>query len=120
MWVTSPVQGYLVENAVFLQGGKVVICPLPKAVEENLGLTEDDMDNISGFPRTIDGVKIAATIRQEGENKVKISVRAVPGCDASAICARFGGGGHKGAAGASAEMSMADAVEAIKKVMPKI
>jgi phosphoesterase RecJ-like protein len=113
-------QGYLVENAVFLQGGKVVICPLPKAVEENLGLTEDDMDNISGFPRTIDGVKIAATIRQEGENKVKISVRAVPGCDASAICTQFGGGGHKGAAGASAEMSMADAVEALKKVMPKI
>jgi phosphoesterase RecJ-like protein len=113
-------QGYLVENAVFLQGGKVVICPLPKAVEENLGLTEDDMDNISGFPRTIDGVKIAATIRQEGENKVKISVRAVPGCDASAICARFGGGGHKGAAGASAEMSMADAVEALKEAIPNL
>ena len=113
-------QGYLVENAVFLQGGKAVVCPLPKAVEEKLGLTEDDMDNISGFPRTIDGVKIAATIRQEGENKVKISVRAVPGYDAAAICAKFGGGGHKGAAGASIACSMDEAVEALKKAIPEL
>ena len=113
-------QGYLVENAIFLQEGKAVICPLPKSVEEALGLTEDDTDNISGFPRTIEGVKIAATIRQEGESKVKISVRAVPGCDAAAICAKFGGGGHKGAAGASMEMSIADAVEAFKKAIPKL
>ena len=113
-------QGWLVEHAVFLQNGAIAICPLPKAVEEELHLTEDDLENISGFPRTIEGVKIAATIREEGSSKVKISVRAVPGYDAAAICAQFGGGGHKGAAGASMQMSMNDAVEALKKAMPKI
>ena len=113
-------QGWLVENAIFLQEGKAVICPLPKSVEQELGLTEDDMENISGFPRTIDGVKIAATIREEAPGKVKISVRAVPGCDAAAICAKFGGGGHKGAAGASMEMSIADAVEALKEAIPEL
>ena len=113
-------QGYLVENAIFLQDGKAVICPLPKAVEEELGVTEDDMDNISGFPRTIEGVKLAATIRQEGESKVKISVRAVPGWDAAAICAKFGGGGHKGAAGASIQgVTMEEAVEALKEAIQK-
>ncbi len=112
-------QGWLIENALFLQEGKAVICALPKAVEAQLGVTEDDMENISGFPRTVEGVKIAATIRQEGAG-VKLSVRAVPGFDAAAICAKFGGGGHKGAAGASMHMTMEEAVEAVKAAMPVI
>lgn len=113
-------EGWLIEHILFLQDGKVAICALPKSVEEELHLTEDDLENISGFPRSIEGVKIAATIREDGENRVKISVRAVPGYDAAAICQNFGGGGHKGAAGASMSCSMEEAVEAIKKAMPKI
>ena len=113
-------QGWLVENAIFLQEGKIAICALPKAKEDELGLTEDDLENISGFPRSIEGVKIAATIREDGENRVKISVRAVPGYDAGAICQKFGGGGHKGAAGASMTCSMDEAVKKIKEAMPKL
>ena len=113
-------EGWLIEHKLFLQDGQIAICPLPKAIEEKLGLNEDDLENISGFPRSIEGVKIAATLREEGENRIKISVRAVPGYDAAAICANFGGGGHKGAAGASMVCSMIDAVEKIKAAMPKI
>ena len=113
-------EGWLIENMIFLQEGKIAICALPKAKEHELHLTEDDLENISGFPRSIEGVKIAATIREDGENRVKISVRAVPGYDAAAICQNFGGGGHKGAAGASMTCSMDEAVEAIKKVLPTL
>ena len=113
-------QGWLVENAVFLQNNKVVICPLPRAKEQELGLTEDDLENISGFPRSIAGVKIAATLRQEPDGRVKMSVRAVPGYDAAAVCQKFGGGGHKGAAGASMDMTMEEAVEAVKAAMPTV
>ena len=112
-------QGWLVENAIFLQDRKIVICALPKQIEEALGLTEDDLENISGFPRSIEGVKIAATIRQEGAG-VKLSVRAVPGYDAASLCAKFGGGGHKGAAGASMAMSMDEAVKAVIAALPVI
>lgn len=112
-------QGWLVENAIFLQKGQIAICALPKAIEEELGLSEDDLENISGFPRSIEGVKIAATLREDGENRIKISVRAVPGYDAAAICQKFGGGGHKGAAGASMTCSMTEAVAAIKDVLLK-
>lgn len=113
-------EGWLIEHMLFLQDGKIAICALPKAIEKELGLTEDDLENISGFPRSIEGVKIAATIREDGENRVKISVRAVPGYDAAAICAQFGGGGHKGAAGASMACSMDEAVEKITAAMPKM
>ena len=105
------IQGWMVENALFLQGGKICICPIPLEVEQQFGVTEDDMENISGFPRTIDGVQIAATLRQDGTQRVKISVRCMPEHNASAICAKLGGGGHYGAAGASVTMSMDEAVQ---------
>ena len=113
-------QGWIVENATFLENGQIAICSLPLSLERQLGLTEDDMENISGFPRSIEGVKIAATLRENPDGCVKISVRAVPGYDASAICAQFGGGGHKGAAGASLHMPLEAAVQAVREAMPKM
>ena len=114
------VQSYMLQNAVFLQQGRVAICALPKAVEQECGAGEDDLDNISGFPRSIEGVKLAVTIREEGTGRVKMSVRAVPGQDAAALCAKFGGGGHKGAAGASMNATLEEAVEAVIAELPII
>ena len=114
------VQAYMLEHAHFLQNGQIAICCLPKAAEEACGANEDDLDNISGFPRTIEGVKLAVTLREDGNNRVKMSVRAVPGQDASALCAKFGGGGHKGAAGASMSMSLSEAVKAVIAELPVI
>ena len=112
-------QGWIVENIRFFRGGKLAVCALPKAVEEQLGVTEDDMENISGFPRSIQGVKMAATLRQSGDGTVKVSVRALPGYDAAAVCHSFGGGGHKGAAGATLEMTLEEAAQAVSQEMMK-
>ena len=112
-------QGWIVENIRFLRNGTLAVCALPKAVEEMLGVTEDDMENISGFPRSIQGVKMAATLR-ESDDGVKVSVRALPGYDAAAVCQSFGGGGHKGAAGASMKMTLEDAAEAVAGEMMKM
>ena len=114
------VQGWLTENARFLADGKIVVCALPRTVEQALGVTEEDMENISGFPRSIEGVQIAATLREEPDGVIKLSVRAVPGYDAAAVCAKFGGGGHKGAAGASMRLSMEEAVQAVIAAMPEM
>ena len=114
------VQGYLVENARFLQDGKIAICPLPRSVEQEFGANEDDLENISGFPRSIEGVKLAVTLREEPNGRIKISARAVPGCDAAALCAKFGGGGHKGAAGASMDCTMDEAVQTLIEALPTI
>ena len=113
------VQGWLTEHALFLQEGRIAVCALPLEQERRMGLTEEDLDNISGFPRTIEGVLIAAMLRQDAEGTVKLSVRAVPGYDAAAICAVFGGGGHRGAAGAKLRMTMDEAVRAVCAAMPE-
>ena len=111
-------QAWIVENMELLQEGKVALCALPFKLKEQLGLTEADMENISGFPRSIAGVVLAATLREEEDGSVKLSVRAVPGYDAAAVCEKFGGGGHKGAAGASLDMTLDKALEAVKAALP--
>lgn len=113
-------QSWITENTRFFAGGQIAVCALPLAVEKAIGVTEDDMENISGFPRSIAGVKIAATLRETADGLVKISVRALPGYDASAVCAKFGGGGHKGAAGASVNLPLEEAAEAVRAAMPEM
>ena len=113
-------QGWITENISFRRGGQVAVCALPSQVERELNLTEDDLENVSGFPRSIEGVKIAATLRQTGDGCVKVSVRALPGYDAAAVCAKFGGGGHKGAAGATLKAELEEAAAMVSMEMESL
>ena len=107
-------QSWMLENAVFLADGKAAVCAIPKVVEETV--TKDDLEGIPGFLRSIEGVKISATLRETEEGS-KMSVRAVPGYDAAQVCAQFGGGGHKGAAGASLALSLEEALEVVAQAL---
>ena len=100
-------QNWMVDHAVFLCGGKAAVCAIPRELEESV--SAEDLEGISGFLRSLEGVVISATIRQT-ETGCKLSVRAVPGFDAAAVCKKFGGGGHKGAAGAGMNVTLEEAV----------
>ena len=112
-------QGWMTENIQFRKEGKIAVCALPREVEVRLGVTEDDMESVSGFARSIEGVRMAATLRENADGRIKLSVRALPGFDAAAVCAKFGGGGHKGAAGATLETTLAVAAELVAAEMEK-
>lgn len=114
------IQSWIVEHMDIFADGKLSVVAIPKAVEDEIGVTEDDMDNISSFPRSISGVCMAATLRETKDGTVKLSVRAIPGHDATVVTGAFGGGGHKGAAGATLKMSLSEAAEAVKKEMQKL
>ena len=109
-------KNWVVDNARFLRGGQAAVCAISKAMESTV--PAESMEGISGFLRSIEGVRISATLR-ETESGCKVSVRAVPGLDAGAICSRFGGGGHKGAAGASLSMPMEDALEIVAAALER-
>ena len=114
-------QSWVVEHMQVLCGGKIVVCGIPADLQERLELTDEDMGNLSGFLRSIEGVKMAATVKQDKEGHTGFSVRAVPGYDAAAVCEKFGGGGHKGAAGAGMEnVTLDEAVAALIAAMPEI
>lgn len=110
---------YLANTTEFYGNGKIAISMIPQQIREELGLTPDDIDDISGFGREIEGVEIAVMIRKETEGG-KLSVRTSPTYDASAICARLGGGGHKAAAGATVPGEIEDAKTAIMGVLTEM
>lgn len=114
------IQSWIIDNTHFLADGKIAICAVPRAVEQQIGVTEDDMESISGLVRSIEGVKMAATLREMADGKVKVSVRAIPGYDAAAVCVKFGGGGHKGAAGATFDIPLEEAAKAVAAAMPEM
>lgn len=96
----------LTESAEFYAGGLVCVCCLSRSLMDRLGATEDDADDISGFPRGISGVQIGVMIRELREGGAKISLRTGEDYNASAICGVLGGGGHKAAAGAQDDTGM--------------
>ena len=103
-------QNWIVEHAQFLCGGKAAVCGIPAEMEANV--SREDLEGMSGFLRSIEGVCVSATLR-EIEGGCKMSVRAVPGFDAASICTKFGGGGHKGAAGANLALPMETALKVV-------
>ena len=110
---------WMIEHLDVFGDGKLAIVAIPRAVEDLLGVTDDDVDNISSYPRTVEGICMATTLRQSKTGETKLSVRAIPGYDAAAVCAVFGGGGHKGAAGATTSLSLEEAAAAVKEAMLK-
>ncbi len=101
----------------FYADGKVAIACLPQQWVEELEVTEDDLDSISGFPRAIDGVCVGVMVRDSEPGRAKMSVRTAAGYNASDYCSRLGGGGHEAAAGCSIPGTLEDGKQAILQVL---
>lgn len=80
--------------------GKVGIVDFPYDLKEKHTLKDEHLETLVDIPRGLEGVMVAAAIRQPAETGVyRISMRSSCDVDVSAVCASFGGGGHVRAAG---------------------
>ncbi len=78
------------------------------------GATSEDTDDIAAFLGQIDGVLHTATIREHEGGECRISVRTdASKLNATRVCARLGGGGHRAAAGCTVKGTVAEAEAAI-------
>ncbi|MGD9559128.1 MAG: bifunctional oligoribonuclease/PAP phosphatase NrnA [Oscillospiraceae bacterium] len=66
---------------------------------EKIGADEADLESITALPRSIEGVTVGITMRQQPSGSYKISVRTKVGLDATEVVRALGGGGHRQAAG---------------------
>ena len=107
----------LTDTMEFYADGAVGVCTMPKSLLAAFTVTEDDLDSISGFARSIEGVRIGIMIREVEDGLGKISLRTEAPYDASAICQRLGGGGHAAAAGASVPGGIEGAKAAILQAL---
>jgi phosphoesterase RecJ-like protein len=95
--------------------GKLVISYITMADYEATGAGEEMTEGLIDHLRSIDGVKVAAVIRDlgnRGRSARKVSLRSSAGdVDVSAIARDRGGGGHKRAAGFSTDLEFEQLVE---------
>jgi phosphoesterase RecJ-like protein len=95
--------------------GKLAISYITMADYEATGAGEEMTEGLIDNLRSIDGVKVAAVIRDlgdRGRSARKVSLRSSAGdVDVSAIARVNGGGGHKRAAGFSTDLEFEQLVE---------
>jgi phosphoesterase RecJ-like protein len=110
----------IISTMDFSRDGAVAIAKLPLSLVAELELKEDDMDDIASLPGQIEGVVVGATIKEKKGGGTKVSVRTTPLADANLICAEFGGGGHKMAAGCTADYDIDEMTERLKAAIDKV
>jgi phosphoesterase RecJ-like protein len=91
------------------RGGAVTIASVTLDMMERAGATESDCEDLSALAGKVKGTKVGVTIREMEPGSCKVSVRTGTEVNASAICAKFGGGGHAMAAGCSIEAGCTEA-----------
>lgn len=97
-------EGEAARRLLLHDGGKIASVTFPYALKCELGIANEDMETVIDIPRSVAGVEVAFVVRQNEENGAfRVSMRSTSVCDVSAICAKFGGGGHKRAAGCSVQ-----------------
>ena len=93
----------------FEADGRVASFSLSLQTTSDLGVKAEDNEGLIDHLRAIEGVVVAVFFEELIEGKVRVSMRSKSeAADVSAICQRFGGGGHKLAAGARVRGTLAE------------
>jgi phosphoesterase RecJ-like protein len=107
------------ERAQVLEGGSIVVSVLLRNDFSEVGAVEAYSEGIIDYLRAVEGTELAALIREpprEGPTSRRVSLRSsVDELDVSAIARRFGGGGHRQAAGFSSDASIAEITEVVRE-----
>lgn len=86
-------------KAEYLHGGKVAVCKLTRADFDRFNARDEDCEGIIDNLRDVENVEIAMLMREKEPNVYKVSMRAKEYANVCAVAERYGGGGHRLAAG---------------------
>lgn len=106
----------------FYENDRIAVMPVTLAIRAETGVTGEELEDVAGIPRKIEGVLLGITIK-EHEEECHISLRSKEPVNADQIAAAFDGGGHRFAAGCTIKASVEEAarllVEEARKHLPK-
>jgi phosphoesterase RecJ-like protein len=93
--------GVALERLQLRAGGKVAFTEVHLSDYAATGAVPGDTEDLINHPRSVDGVEIALLFIEQADGGTKVSFRSRT-ADVSRLAERFGGGGHRLAAGARA------------------
>lgn len=101
----------VLDTMEFYFGGKCSVITVTNEMISKTGCSVDELDGITALSRQIEGVLVGITLKQKEDGRFKVSVRTFEPFDASAICAKHGGGGHMRAAGCEFKLPASEVKE---------
>ena len=103
----------MVADMTLYDHDRVVVMTIPLSLRQEMHATEADIEELSSLAALVEGSDCGVTLRELRPGVIKISLRTGPRVDASAVCQRLGGGGHRAAAGATVDGTMDEVRQAV-------
>lgn len=119
-WNTRKLLGLMLSRAERYCQGKLVLTYETQEDTRKFGQEGRDTDTLYSTFLATKGVQAVVFLRQETDHNCTAGFRSQDECDVSLIAAKFGGGGHKNASGASIEGKLETLIPAIVKEFSKI
>lgn len=119
-WNTRKLLGIMLDHAERHFNGKLVVTFETMDDTRKFGQDGRDSDAFYMLMLEVENVEAVLFIRQETEFSCTLGFRSREKCDVSAIASKFGGGGHKNAAGASTEGKIETLLPLILKEFAKV
>ena len=91
-------------------GGRICCISLKYSDFVETGTGSQHTEELASIPRSLAGVKLALFMYGIDDGRqTKVSVRTMPGIDATVLAKKFGGGGHRQAAGCTLPLPLEEA-----------
>jgi phosphoesterase RecJ-like protein len=104
--------------------GKVASMRQTLRMREDAGAVDGDNNGFVNIPLAARDVQAVVYMREVGENRYRVSLRSKGDINVARVAERFGGGGHRNAAGLRVEgdwdSTEKDIVDAVREAVEKI
>ena len=104
--VRLKIEAHMAAHMELYDNDRVVVMTIPLRLREEMHATEADIEELSSLAALVEGTDCAITLRELRDGVIKVSLRTGPRVNATEVCARLGGGGHRAAAGATVSGTM--------------
>jgi len=94
-------------------GGRVAYATVSRESLARTGAIPQDTEDLVDYTVSITGVDVGLLFLEQARGGVKLSVRSRNGLDCARLAGRFGGGGHRAAAGAMLPEPTGESVERV-------
>jgi phosphoesterase RecJ-like protein len=102
------IESYAITHMEYYLDEKCAFVSVSNDLFVETGVADDDLEGLAPLTTELETVEVGILVKERDRGKFRVSMRSVKTTDVSAICAKFGGGGHYFAAGCMIEGTLAD------------
>jgi bifunctional oligoribonuclease and PAP phosphatase NrnA len=89
-------------------GGRAALAHMSLSLLEETGATQEDSDGLINIPLSVKEIQAVVFFKEIASNSYRVSLRSKGNVDVNRVAGKFGGGGHKNAAGCSVDGAYAE------------